>query len=759
MKHFTRSHSTAFSKSRAIITALMLSCPIAGAQITVVNMIPQSLSGETGQDSEPNLAVNPANPLEIAGSAFTFNPGGTTSAPIYVSTNGGGTWVLNNIVPSANGGTGDITLRFGGTGNTLYTGILRGGSGLRLNILRTNNFAGSAAMTLLVDRTGNGVDQPYVQAATVTGGSAAGRDRVYVGNNDDVQGPGDKTATIDRSLDARTAAAPAGFINFLIESRATNGQDLPPIRPAVHQDGTVYAIYYGWRSGGPPNLVSDVVVVRDDNWGTGPNPFTALTDPGDNAPGRRVVTGRNVPFENFSHPALGQERLVASNISIAVDPSNSSTLYIAWADRVGASDYTLHVRRSTDRGANWSAADLLTITNATNPALAINSCGMVGFLCQQVTGSGATQRWETHLRRSNNGTTWQDQILANVPANAPAPTFLPYIGDYVHLMAVGENFYGIFSANNTPNMANFPNGVTFQRNIDSTTGQLRNVSNTANVAVSIDPFFFKATTTTTTITTPSVIPTNVISSFQATSTGKYVCAENAGAAPLVANRPQELGWEQFQIVDVGGGNVAIRSLVNGKLVCAENAGASPLIANRNAVGTWEQFQLLNVGGGNVALRAIINGLYVSAGNAGDQLIANRSCIGGTEQFILNVSLRSFANGRFVCAENAGASPLIANRNAIGTWEQFQLWNTSPGYFALKAKPNGKYVCAENAGNSPLIANRSVIGTWEQFQWIPATGGHISLKALVNGRFVCAENAGASALIANRTWSLAWEQFY
>lgn len=753
MKHFTRSHSTAFSKSRAIITALMLSCAIAEAQITVVNMIPQALSGETGQDSEPNLAVNPANPLEIAGSAFTYNPGGTTSAPIYVSTNGGGTWVLNNIVPSANGGTGDITLRFGGTGNTLYTGILRGGSGLRLNILRTNNFAGSAAMTLLVDRTGNGVDQPYVQATTVVGGTAAGRDRVYVGSND-FNGPSGRTATIDRSLDARTAAAPAGFTNFVIEPRATRGQDLPPIRPAVHADGTVYGIYYGWRTGG-----TDVVVVRDDNWGTGPNPFTDLKDtPGDNAAGRRVVTGRNVPFENYSHPALGQERLVASNISIAVDPGNSSNLYIAWADRVGAADYTLHVRSSTDRGANWSAADLLTITSATNPALAINSCGLVGFLCQQVTGSGATQRWETHLRRSNNGTTWQDQILANVPANAPAPTFLPYIGDYVHLMAVGENFYGIFSANNTPNMANFPNGVTFQRNYNSTTGQLRNVSNTANVAVSIDPFFFKAAAATTP-TTPSVIPTNVISSFQAASTGKYVCAENAGAAPLVANRPQEFSWEQFQVLDVGSGNVALRSLVNGKFVCAENAGASPLIANRIAIGTWEQFQLLNVGGGNVALRAVINGMYVSAGNAGDQLIANRSCVGGTEQFILNVSLRSFANTRFVCAENAGASALIANRNAIGTWEQFQLWNTSPGYFALKAKANGLYVCAENAGNSPLIANRGAIGTWEQFQWIPDNCGRISIKALINGRFVCAENAGASPLIANRTWSLAWEQFY
>ena len=168
-----------------ILLAWLLSASLAGAQVTVVNMIPQTLSDETGQDSEPNLAVNPANPLQIAGSAFTSHLGGvTSSAPIFVSTDGGNTWLLNNIVPSGNGATGDITLRFGGTSNNLYAGILLGGSGFRLNILRTANFVGPSAMTVLVDLSAISVDQPYVQAATVMGGSGVGQDRVYVGDND-----------------------------------------------------------------------------------------------------------------------------------------------------------------------------------------------------------------------------------------------------------------------------------------------------------------------------------------------------------------------------------------------------------------------------------------------------------------------------------------------------------------------------------------------------------------------------------------------
>jgi hypothetical protein len=39
--------------------------------------------------------------------------------------------------------------------------------------------------------------------------------------------------------------------------------------------------------------------------------------------------------------------------------------------------------------------------------------------------------------------------------------------------------------------------------------------------------------------------------------------------------------------------VSLRAQVNNSLVCAENAGAAPLIANRTAIGPWEQFELIN----------------------------------------------------------------------------------------------------------------------------------------------------------------------
>jgi hypothetical protein len=139
----------------------------------------------------------------------------------------------------------------------------------------------------------------------------------------------------------------------------------------------------------------------------------------------------------------------------------------------------------------WSA-DLRTITNATNPALAINDDGTVGFLYQQVTGTESQQRWVTHLERTDDGfATVQDLVLATVPANTPAVSFLPYIGDYVHLMAIGRDFYGIFSANNSPDLSNFPNSVIYQRNANFVTKTLLSTDNVTKVEVSIDPFFFK----------------------------------------------------------------------------------------------------------------------------------------------------------------------------------------------------------------------------------------------------------------------------
>ncbi|HEX8086236.1 MAG TPA: hypothetical protein VF529_18240 [Solirubrobacteraceae bacterium] len=436
--------------------------------IRVVNVMPAALSGDTAQDSECSVAVNPVDPRQVVVTAFTRDPGLSGNAPIFTSIDGGATWALTVCVPGGNS-TGDISVRFGGASGRLFGAILRQNNS-NLNILRSATFPPAGLMTVLVNRSGP--DQPWVESAWAGSGGTATTDRVYVSSNAG-------TAIVDLSLDAATAAAPAGFGGAVdIESRT--GNDRPSVRTAVHRSGVVYGMFVGVRAGG-----SDIVVVRDDNWGSGG--FVNLMDPGDGNAGRRIVTGVTVPPVGT---LLGSVR-VSSRLAIAVDPRNRRRVYAAWCDGAvtAASPFTLHLRRSEDSGATWSA-DLRTITRVTNPGLAVNVRGTVGLLYQRLMTPAAGNRFETHVEISDDrfATVREDVVVADLPDQGG--TFDPTIGDYANLIAIGKDFYGAFCGFNLPRLANFPNGVTYLRNASFPTEQLFDTDGTTPVAASIDPFFF-----------------------------------------------------------------------------------------------------------------------------------------------------------------------------------------------------------------------------------------------------------------------------
>jgi hypothetical protein len=467
--------------------------------VTVINMIPKSLSGETEQDSEPFLAIYPINQMVMGGSAFTPNPNAPCSdcSVLYVSEDGGLSWYLNPIVPGGEHfgpGVLDQTYSYDSEGSDLYGGIVD--TVLSTVVSHTQDITSSTVMRRLDVQSFLTSfmlrDQPFLRAATV-----GETDRIYVGENVGLLiGCSGRTASVRMSTDGG-----ATFTSAVVEFRDTGDacQDAPSVRPVVARDGTVYVAFMGWRNRGSGLegeflFNGDVVVVRDDNGGTDPNPFQDLLG-SDGMPGRRVVQNRDFAYTHSTtdEPGrrLGQERY-GSSLSLAVDPNSSSTVYLAWADRVSTDDYTIHVRRSTDRGATWSS-DLLTITNGICPALAVNENGTVGFLYQQVTTDPTGNPfWETHLVQTADAfATIDDKVLARVPADTPVRNFDPYLGDYAHLEASGLWFVGVFSANNTPNTSNFPHGVVYQRNADFSTQSLLDVDNTTPVDISIDPFFFR----------------------------------------------------------------------------------------------------------------------------------------------------------------------------------------------------------------------------------------------------------------------------
>ena len=142
-----------------------------------------------------------------------------------------------------------------------------------------------------------------------------------------------------------------------------------------------------------------------------------------------------------------------------------------------------------------------------------------------------------------------------------------------------------------------------------------------------------------TLTANAAAPVGQTIWIRASATGLFVSADqNRGTfAPLVADRSTTDAWEQFQVVDAGGGFIAFRSIGTGLFVSADqNRGTwAPLVADRPSIGTWEQFTWSDIAGGAF-------------------------------------TLRGRATNRFVSADLARASwaPLVSDRTVANTWEQF-----------------------------------------------------------------------------------------
>ncbi len=170
----------------------------------MVDIVPAANSAETARDSEPNLAVDPANASVMSASAFTPDPGGTLTGVLYFSNDGGQTWQLTSAFVPASALLScvttycDITLRYGSTSHQLYLSFLATDT-----LSNTNLQVGSVpditavlpVFTALETRNGTASafpDQPWVKAITT------GNDQAYVANNNTLLAG--KTASVDLSF-------------------------------------------------------------------------------------------------------------------------------------------------------------------------------------------------------------------------------------------------------------------------------------------------------------------------------------------------------------------------------------------------------------------------------------------------------------------------------------------------------------------------------------------------------------------------------
>lgn len=111
---------------------------------------------------------------------------------------------------------------------------------------------------------------------------------------------------------------------------------------------------------------------------------------------------------------------------------------------------------------------------------------------------------------------------------------------------------------------------------------------------------------------------------------QYVCSEG-NTQPMICNRAVAQSWEQFTVVDAGGGRVALRN--QGNYVCSEN-GTQAVNCNRASVGPWEQFEWISNSDGTISFRGN-NGAYLSAEDGMARMTCTKTTIGAAEKFKIN----------------------------------------------------------------------------------------------------------------------------
>ena len=111
-------------------------------------------------------------------------------------------------------------------------------------------------------------------------------------------------------------------------------------------------------------------------------------------------------------------------------------------------------------------------------------------------------------------------------------------------------------------------------------------------------------------------------------------------------------------------------------------------------------------------------------------------------------------------DSTGVVGLYATSATVGPNEVFTAWYNDAGAFGIKA-PNGKFITTDRTREGTLVADREFVAEWEQFELVDAGNGLFALKG-TNGKYVCAHydlpGAHGSQLIADRPDAHEWELF-
>lgn len=153
--------------------------------------------------------------------------------------------------------------------------------------------------------------------------------------------------------------------------------------------------------------------------------------------------------------------------------------------------------------------------------------------------------------------------------------------------------------------------------------------------------------------------------------GFYVSSED-GTKAMTCTRVTPQAWEQFTVLDAGGGKINLRSM--GQYVSSEN-GTKAITCNRPAPQGWEAFDWIANADGTISLRGN-NGSYVSSENGEEAMTCNRPTASGWEKF--NFAIVG-SGARVATAQTITAAPVL--KDAYPNPFTTQLYYTLPDTYS------------------------------------------------------------------------------
>lgn len=483
------------------------------AQVRQVNIATDATDTANSADTEPSIAVNPTNPLDIAVVAFSGNWSATQAAPVWRSSDGGLTWRRVAQIPqpvAGSNGPGDQKLAFDNAGRLHVAELGVNAGGVLADFIFRQTGAVDAALT---PGAAFGDDQPHLDIDRSAAGPCSGR--LYSPwLNFGVARP---RSTVSNSANRGVTMTDVGAgDNSTFPNRTS--------RVAIAPNGRVYLIYKT-REGGltaEPNAFENAHfrVNRSDDCGA---TWTGLGAAGVSVHGAAAV--QTLFTNQFGAPPRPVARARSSDAWIATDPGDGD-VYAAYVQRDASGFGQVFVARSADQGVTWTTRRVTDGTHhSAYPEVAVAANGAVGVLYVDFEDNGTATTFRHRFARSfDNGATWNDQLLQGmnpVTLFNAASGFL--WGDYEGLTAEGNTFYGVF------------------------TGQ-----STGRTTVQLDPVFFRtsafASPPTIQVTSPLVFPE--VCSLTPVVATLNVC--NSGGAPLTVF-PITSSSPAFAVVTPSGG--------------------------------------------------------------------------------------------------------------------------------------------------------------------------------------------------------------